>query len=307
MILRSFEVVLLSLCAAALFAEAKHSEHRAQPGTSVVIAQLSDLHIDLARAPGTEDRLRKAVEMINARNPGAVVVSGDIGENGSESWKKAQAILLGLHSKLYVLPGNHDVTATTVNQYKAVFGDDTYRFEVNGQPFIAIDSQLLGSWEHFESTEPETVAPEAEFQAEGLLQILARYASGVCAFSDMSCVQWNWDRDRRGLIAIQHVPPDRAPKTSPDDKPYWILHDPWRTRELELLRKLHVKHILAGHWHKGVVYDVDGLTIHVAPATSWSPQSRLGFALHNITTDGNVKTEFVYFDEQPFLKSKKKP
>src|SRR5262245_61357347 len=138
MIVRSLELVLLCLCAAALFAEAKHSEHRSQAGPSVVVAQLSDLHIDLARAPGTEDRLRKAVEMINARNPDAVIASGDIGENSYESWKKAQAILVGLRPKLYVLPGNHDVTAKTVNQYKAVFGDDTYRFEVNGQPFIAI-------------------------------------------------------------------------------------------------------------------------------------------------------------------------
>ena len=307
MIIRGFAVLLLCVCAATLLAKAKHSDHRSQPGQSIVIAQLSDLHIDLARAPEAEDHLRKAVEMINARNPDAVVVSGDIGDKSEESWKKAQAILLGLHSKAYVLPGNHDVTAKTVNQYKAVFGDDTYRFEVNGQPFIAIDSQLLGSWEHFDSAEPETVPPEAESQAEALLQTLARYASGVCAFSDTECIQWNWDRDRRGVIAIQHVPPNRAPNTSPDDKPYWILHDPWRTRELELLRKLHVKHILAGHWHKGIVYDVDGFTVHLAPATSWSPKSPLGFALHTVMSGGEVKTEFVYFDDQPFLKTKKKP
>jgi predicted MPP superfamily phosphohydrolase len=306
MILRTLELALLCLCAALLFAEAKHSEHRSQPGTSVVIAQISDFHIDLARAPGAEDQLRKAVEMINARSPDAVVVSGDIGDKAEESWKKAQAILLGLHSKFYVLPGNHDVNAKTVDKYRAVFGDDTYRFEVNGQPFVAIDSQLLGSWEHFESAQPEPVPAEAESQADALLDTLTRFGSGVCAFSDRDCVQWNWDRDRRGLIAIQHVPPDRPPKTSPDEKPYWILHDPWRTRELELLRKLHVKHILAGHWHKGIVYEVDGFTIHVAPATSWSPESPLGFALHTITADGKVNTEFVYFDEQPSLKSNKK-
>jgi predicted MPP superfamily phosphohydrolase len=307
MIIRSFAVLLLCVCAAIVFAKDKHSEHRSQPGQSLVIAQLSDLHIDLARAPGTEDRLRKAVEMINARNVDTVVVSGDIGENSYESWKKAQDILLGVHSKMFVLPGNHDVTAQTVNQYKAVFGDDTYRFEVNGQSFIAIDSQLLGSWQHFESAEAERVAPEAEFQAEGLLHTLAGYASGTCPFTDLDCIQWNWDRDRRGVIAIQHVPPNRAPNISPDDKPYWILQDPWRARELEVLRKLQVKHILAGHWHKGIVYDVDGFTIHVAPATSWSPESPLGFALHTIAPGGNVKTEFVYFDDQPFLKTKKKP
>src|SRR5579872_7314073 len=38
----------------------------------ITVAHLSDTHIDLATAPGTEDRLRQAVEMINARNVDAV-------------------------------------------------------------------------------------------------------------------------------------------------------------------------------------------------------------------------------------------
>src|SRR5256885_3734098 len=101
MIVRIFEIALLCLCATAFFAKDNHPNRRDQQGQPVVVAQLSDLHIDLARAPGTEDLLRKAVEMINARNPDAVIVSGDIGENSYASWKKAQTILLGLHSKVY--------------------------------------------------------------------------------------------------------------------------------------------------------------------------------------------------------------
>jgi hypothetical protein len=104
------------------------------------------------------------------------------------------------------------------------------------------------------------------------------------------------------VIPFQHVPPDRpSPQSSPDDKPYWILHDPWRTRELDALRKLGVKDILAGHWHQGTIYNVDGFTIHIAPATSWSPKSPLGFAIHRISAYGKVDTEFVYFKHQPFI------
>ena len=62
---------------------------------------------------------------------------------------------------------------------------------------------------------------------------------------------------------------------------------------MEGLRKLGVKDILAGHWHQGSIYDVDGFTFHVAPATSWSPKSPLGLAVHIISPDGKVKTEFV--------------
>jgi hypothetical protein len=63
-----------------------------------------------------------------------------------------------------------------------------------------------------------------------------------------------------------------------------------------------VKDLLAGHWHQATLYEVGGLAVHLAPATSWSPKSPLGFALHTINPDGQVHTEFIYFQQQPFLK-----
>lgn len=294
-------VVLACVATLAAFVDSERvAEKRGEP--PILIAQLSDLHIDLARAPGTEDRLRKAVEMITARHPDAVIVSGDIGENFESSWKKARDILSALKAPVYYVPGNHDETAKTTDRYKSVFGESTYRFEIKGQPLVAIDAQLLGNWEHFDSQTPEAVRDEDKPKAEALLRTLDAYAD-PCRFNDRACNQWEKAAVKRDSIIIQHVPPDRAPNTSPDDKPYWILHEPWRSRELEVLRRLHVKHILAGHWHKGIVYDADGFSIHVAPATSWSPESPLGFAMHTVTPDGNIKTKFVYFDNQPFLQN----
>ena len=131
------------------------------------------------------------------------------------------------------------------------------------------------------STVPEAVSKDDEAAAETMLEWL----------TDL--------RLKRPVIALLHVPPDRpSAQTSPDDKPYWILHDPWRRREFDALRKLGVKHILAGS-----IYDVDGFTIHVAPATSWSPRSPVGFALHTINVDGKVNTEFLYFEQQPFSRT----
>src|SRR5262249_18719579 len=97
-------------------------------------------------------------------------------------------------------------------------------------------------------------------------------------------------RGRLGF-ALQHEPPDRASGFPPDDKDYWITQEPYGTQEIELLHRLGVKHMFAGHWHKGMVFSADGITFHVAPATSWSPTgNKLGFALHTITRDGDVKT-----------------
>jgi hypothetical protein len=67
------------------------------------------------------------------------------------------------------------------------------------------------------------------------------------------------------------------------------------------LHKLGIQHMLVGHWHVGTVFERDGITWHVAPSTGrlleWSGQ--LGFAMHTISRDGEVKTEFVWLGTGP--------
>jgi len=253
------------------------------PGAQVArVAHLSDLHIGLTSHPGTEQRLKQAIDLIRPRHVDAVVVTGDIGDKFEESWKSVQSLLASLNVPVYYVPGNHDDTAKTASRYTAVMGKNYYTFQVKGIHFVALDSQLLGNFSDVQSTIPLEIGDQDKPAAERMLAWL----DGL-GFSGP-------------VIAVQHVPPDRpSPKTSPDEKPYWILHDPWRSRELDALRKLGVKDILAGHWHQGTIYEADGFTIHVAPATSWSPKSRLGFAVHSISREGKVTTEFVYFESQP--------
>lgn len=254
------------------------------PAQTITIAHLSDLHLGLDSHPGSEERLQQAINLIRPRHVDAVIVSGDIADKYEQSWNKVRQMLATLKVPAYYVPGNHDDSASTVERYNKVFGKDYYTFDVKGIHFIALDSQLLGNFSSFQSATPLPVAKQDEPEAERMVAWL----NGLHFTSP--------------VIAFQHVPPDRpSPQTSPDDKPYWILHDPWRRRELDALRKLGVKDILAGHWHQGTIYNVDGFTIHVAPATSWSPKSPLGFAIHRISKDGKVNTEFVYFEHQPFV------
>ena len=58
----------------------------------VTIAQISDTHLGEAHAPHAFDNLRRAVDMVNARHPDAVIVSGDVGEN-YDQWLLARGIL----------------------------------------------------------------------------------------------------------------------------------------------------------------------------------------------------------------------
>lgn len=259
----------------------------AQPDSDhITIIQLSDTHLGEKRAPHAEKNLKQSVDMINERSPDAVVLSGDIGENPGE-WEMARSILKKLHSPLFYVPGNHDVHSNDVERYREIFGRDYYAFTVKWVTFLVIDSQLLGDFDTYEARQPMPLPPETEDESELMLSWLGNR---------------DWDKNRepstpaeanRIFICVQHVPLFRD-GSFPDPKPYWVINDPYRSKELEILRQLGVKDMLVGHWHNGRIFEKEGITFHVAPATSWLPWGgELGFAVHTITRDGNVQTEFV--------------
>jgi len=243
----------------------------------VVVAQLSDTHLGESRAPHAADNLRQAVSLINQRHPDAVILSGDIGESPKD-WAQAQSILRDLKAKLYYVPGNHDVHTRDVDRYRAVFGDDYYKFAVKNVTFIVIDSQLLGNFEHYEAATPPPLPPETEAESKKMLAWMdeqSRKVSGI-------------------VIGVQHVPVFRDGDKFPDTKPYWVVAEPYRWKEVELLHKLGIKDMLVGHWHNGRVFERYGFTWRVAPSTAWLPWGgELGFAVHTISPDGKVATEFV--------------
>jgi hypothetical protein len=108
------------------------------------------------------------------------------------------------------------------------------------------------------------------------------------------------DRTSGVVIGIQHIPAFRDGNFPPDSKPYWEINEPYRSREIEVLHRLGVRHMLVGHWHNARVFEREGIVWHVAPATSWLPWGgELGFSVHTISRDGDVKTEFVPLGTQP--------
>lgn len=245
----------------------------------VTIVQLSDTHIGLSQAPHAVANLNHAVQMINAIHPDAVVVSGDIGENPAD-WALARSILRNLAAPVFYAPGNHDVHTHNVAQYRGVFGPDYYRFDVRGITFLVIDSQLLGNYDNFNAKTPPPLPPDTAAESNKMLIWLAGQAASI----PRSAV----------VIGIQHIPVFRDGGFPNDTRPYWIVSDPFRSKEMALLAKIGVKHMLVGHWHNFRVFSVDGITWHAGAATSWLPQGgHLGFAVHKISGSGSVSTEFV--------------
>lgn len=243
----------------------------------VTIAQISDTHLGEKRAPHAAENLRQAVAMVNQRRPDAVILSGDIGEN-PQAWQQAKSILKKLRAPLYVAPGNHDVHSSDLDRYRSVFGRDYYTFETKGITFVVINSQLLGNYDTYEAKTPPPLPPTAQAESERMLAWLADQASGA---------------RNHIMIGVQHIPVFRD-GSFPDPKPYWIISEPYRSREMNLLHQLGITHMLVGHWHNGRVFEREGITWHVAPATSWLPWGgELGFAMHTISANGDVHTEFV--------------
>jgi 3',5'-cyclic AMP phosphodiesterase CpdA len=290
----------------------------------VTIAQISDTHLGEPHAPHAFDNLRRTVDMVNARHPDAVIVSGDVGEN-YDQWLLARGILKWLHAPVYYAPGNHDVHSADVAKYREVFGLDYYRFQIKGVTFLVIDSQLLGNFDNFDAQSPEPMPPQTEAESEKMLSWLSRQAPGSNTGDRSKKRHW-WNRgsnrddrppqrdddddrrtndsdDRGGniVIGIQHIPAARGDNMPPDPKPYWVISEPYRSQELDLLHRIGVRHMLVGHWHVGNIFEHDGITWHVAPSTSrllpWS--SPLGFAMHTISPNGDVRTEFVPINAEP--------
>jgi predicted phosphodiesterase len=244
----------------------------------VTIAQISDIHIAEPRAPHAIENLRKAVDMVNARHPDAVIITGDIGEN-AQAWDTAKGILKWLKSPVYYAAGNHDVHTHDVDRYRSVFGKDYYRFQVKGVDFIVVDSQLLGNYENYDAESPPPLSPDTQEESKKMLAWLEEQVG---------------HEKRRITIGVQHIPLFRDGEFPDPRHPYWIVSEPYRSQEIGLIHKLGIKQMLVGHWHTGKVFEREGVTWHVAPATSWLPWGgELGFAVHTISLDGNVTTEFV--------------
>ena len=278
-------VATLRFLSVLLIAGTLFAQRQAAP-PALVVAQISDTHLGEIRAPHAAQNLRLTVQMINSRHVDAVVLTGDIGES-LHDWEAAKAILNDLSSPLYFVPGNHDVHTRDVNRYRSVFGADYYNFAIRNIDFVVIDSQLLGDYEQYDDTTPPPLPPETEQECRKMLQWL----------SDQAATEKG-----RIVIGLQHIPPVRDGDFPPDTKPYWVISEPYRPSEIALLHELGIKHMLVGHWHNGRAFQWEGITWHVGPATSWLPWGgQLGFAIHTITPDGNVKTEFVNLppDAQP--------
>ena len=113
----------------------------AQPQEPFSFALITDTHIG---NPNNDEDLFRTVSDIN-RLPDIdfVILSGDVTEFGSyDELRTSRCLLDELAVPWYVLPGNHDSnwSESGTNDFRRVFGNETFGFEYRGYKFIGLAS-----------------------------------------------------------------------------------------------------------------------------------------------------------------------
>ena len=103
----------------------------ASTGMAQKFAILSDIHVTPGNA--NEGKLKEAVAEINGTNVDAVLVTGDLTNEGSdEQLRNVKSILDGIIHPLYVIPGNHENnwSQSACKTFNDLWGNDRFVFSV---------------------------------------------------------------------------------------------------------------------------------------------------------------------------------
>ncbi|MBQ3324075.1 MAG: PQQ-binding-like beta-propeller repeat protein [Muribaculaceae bacterium] len=95
------------------------------------LAILSDIHVTPGNA--NEGKLKEAVAEINGTDVDAVIVSGDLTNEGSDvQLRNVKSILDGIAKPLYVIPGNHENnwSQSACKTFNDLWGNDRFVFTV---------------------------------------------------------------------------------------------------------------------------------------------------------------------------------
>lgn len=101
-------------------------------GGVVKLAILSDVHVTPGNA--NEGKLREAVAEINATDVDAVMLTGDLTNEGSdEQLRNIKGILDGIRHPFYIIPGNHENnwSQSACKTFNDLWGSDRFVFTVD--------------------------------------------------------------------------------------------------------------------------------------------------------------------------------
>jgi len=252
-----------------------------------LLLQISDTHLgaDWADAGGPQPgpRLRRAVEAVleMADRPDALVVTGDLTENGApEEYAEVRNLLEPLGLEPHVIPGNHDVRGPLREAFGLPgSGDEPVGYSVDLGPLrlVALDSTIVDG--------------EAGALDEGRLEWLDAELAAAA---------------RAPTVLAMHHPPLSTSIPALDDV---ALARGAREGLAEVLeRHPQVTRIIAGHVHRAIACELAGRPVVTTPSTYLQAElvfgaDRLemrdqppGFAIHALAEDGTLTSHLQTYD-----------
>jgi Icc protein len=261
-------------------------------GTTMLLAQISDLHIkrpgQLAyRRVDTAAALTRCIERLNALvpRPNAVLVTGDLTDFGhDEEYDNLHGLLAALEIPYYLMIGNHDDRAGL----RRAFADRAelqagefvqYALDIGAVRVLALDSQVPG----------------------------ASYGDLCDARLAWLAAQLDAARDRPVIVALHHPP--FASGIGHMDK---LRLAPAASAKLDALLRGHpnVERVLCGHVHRTTFTRFGGTLAVAVPSpahqvafdlrTDAPSAFRLeppAFAVHHYVPDAGMTSHHVYVDE----------
>ena len=257
---------------------------------------VADMHVGTPRSyrfqPAWNENWAVAREQILELEPDLLLVGGDMTRDGSTHRLELESIKRDLDSlpfPAYVIPGNHEVgnkfdpdSPVAIQQeylrlYRSVFGSSHWSLCHKGVRFSGFDAFLLGSG----------LPEEANLR-------------------DWLQKQTGEPRERHhvwmlhpALFADRVDEPDWDRVTRPVDW-YFVLDREHRRYLLDIFRSTGATHVITSHIHCRRELELDGLKIHLSPATAfpqWGERwpdgdPRPGF-LHFTMSDAGIESTFV--------------
>lgn len=246
----------------------------------LVLAQISDLHLDgTARASRRAERVVDHLRSLPGRVD-ALLVTGDIADNGTESEYEEAARILGLRAAdspfpVLTCPGNHDVRAP---YRKALLGEPASDAPVNSAHRVGDAAVLM----------LDSSVPGGD---EGLLDA-ATYSWLEAALDELG--------GAAPVLLAFHHPPAALHHPLPDS---YQLREPRALADL-LARRPEVVGLMAGHAHTPAATTFAGLPLLVGPGVTWTLRlpwegepiadrdAPVGFAFHVLDDERRLTTHF---------------